>query len=489
MYHASKSLDRQWRMMQLTLVFVDALCVVAGFTLAYFIRLEGWLFGWEYSYTKQPAIYAKLIAASVPMWIVLNQLIGVYKQDNLMGGMVEYKQILKASGASILGLIVISFAIVREESFDLSRGWIALSWLMISSFLMSARFCCRRLAYALRERGWLTSRVLIVGASDQGTAIARQWMQSPRSGMQVVGFLDDFKAIGSTVVNDLKVLGSGASLQSVAHEYQVDEVVVISGATMWDTFNELVTRHHVNDNYTLRLSPGFYETLTSGMAVTNKTFVPLLTLHSSRIVGIEAFTKRLFDYAIALIVIVLSAPLLGAVYLWLRRRNPLQPIIQRTAMMGVQGKTFDMFRLNLSSTNTTQRVTVGEKMTREWFARAGWDKLPQLWNVLRGEMSLVGPRPRSAGTVLSDHNGMQNLLVVKPGLVGPWLTHDATTSSDSEQDEINYVRNWEIWRDFPILAHAIVAFVSQSLKPKSIFQSAPSHLGEQIKTISEDNLA
>jgi lipopolysaccharide/colanic/teichoic acid biosynthesis glycosyltransferase len=489
-YQASKTLDRQWGILQAALVGVDALCVIAGLTLAYLIRLDGWLFGWTYNFTKQPSVYAMLIATSVPMWLALNSLIGVYKRDNLMGGMVEYKQILKSCAAGILGLIVISFVIAREDNFDLSRGWIALSWLLTSLFLLTARFCCRRIAYAMRERGWLTSRVLIVGASDQGIAIARQWLQTPRSGMNVVGFLDDFKAIGSTVVNNLKVLGSGASLQNIAHEYQVNEVVVISGATMWDTFNELVTRHHVNDHYILRLSPGFYETLTSGMAVTNKTFVPLLTLHTSRIVGAEAAMKRFFDFVLTLLAIVLTAPLLGATALWLRRRNPRQPILQRTAVMSVQGKAFDMFRLNLSGDGSANRMTHEDKRIRDWLASAGWDKLPQLWNVLRGEMSLVGPRPRCAGTVLSDHNGMQNLLIMKPGVIGPWLIHDATTSSDSEQDEINYVRNWEIWRDLPIMAHALSNFVSHSLKVRPIFDNKTmTRSNDRIQPISDDNFA
>jgi FlaA1/EpsC-like NDP-sugar epimerase len=103
--------------------------------------------------------------------------------------------------------------------------------------------------------------------------------------MQVVGFVDDFKPMGTPVVNNLKVIGRPTSLYELVRQTGANEVVVVPNAVAWETFEEIIARANVQDGYTLRLSPGFYEMLTTSVTVTNKTFVPLLKINETRLVG------------------------------------------------------------------------------------------------------------------------------------------------------------------------------------------------------------
>lgn len=449
------SRHKQWSLYQIGLVVLDALCVAVALVLAYKVRIDGWLFGWAYDNPIDQAAYNTVVAISVPIWLAWMAMLGMYMRDNLLGGMTEYKGVVKASSAGVFTIIFFSF-LLRESNMDLSRWWIVLAWVFSIGCLITARFFARRLVYFLWSKGFLVSRVLIVGANDQGVAIARQWMSSPRSGMRVIGFLDDFKTPGTPILGDLTVVGRPTALATAAHEHQADEVIVVSSAVAWETFGELVTTRHVEQGYTMRLSPGFYELLTSGMAVTNKTFVPLLTLHEGRIVGVDALVKTVFDYTAAVIALITSLPLALAVALRLRMKHPGAPLIERRQVRGLGGAVFGALQFNTHGAMHLHQRGAGVNTLEAWLVWTGVDKWPQLFNVLRGEMSMVGPRAMPAdGADLPEQETMHNLQSVRPGILGPWIVHDSLSSADLVHDEVSYVRNWEIWRDIPIVLHAV----------------------------------
>jgi lipopolysaccharide/colanic/teichoic acid biosynthesis glycosyltransferase len=437
------------------LVLGDFLSAIGAMVLAYKIRIEGFVFGWTYSYGAfDEFAYRVAIGAAGPIWVLWAAVLGLYTADNLLGGHREYKQTFKTCAAGIFTIILASFALRTDDS-ALSRMWILLSWALSTTLMLAMRFQLRRLAYGLRLRGFLTARVLIVGANDHGAAIARQWALSPRSGIRVLGFLDDFKAIGSTVVDNLKVIGRPTALGTITRELRADEVVVVSSAMAWETFGELMSPATVKPDYTMRLSPGFYEMLTSGMAVTNKTFVPLLTMNKSRIVGVDAALKRGFDLFMGLLAVLTLLPVALAVALGLKVQFPKSPVFRRRRMLGLGGKVFEMTLFNTHDAELAHRHGVRRGNLPSWLVWTGFDKWPQLVNVLLGQMSLVGPRPLPESTHIPPGSEVNNLLAVRPGILGPWFVHDASRSPDLVHDEVNYVRNWEIWRDIPIVLHAI----------------------------------
>ena len=439
---ARSDYDRRWMAFIGALVVVDGLVISGTLALAYLLRISSGLLAYDAPYDA--GAYRALSLTSVPLWLILFAVFGLYRRDILLGGIAEYRHVVKACTGGIIALIVLSF--MWRSLAEVSRGWLLLSWGLSCALVIVERFLVRRVAYSLRRRGWFTARVLIVGANDQGIAIAHQWANAPTSGMQVVGFVDDFKPLGTPVTNDLKVLGRPTALCEIAHQTGVNEVIVVQNAVAWETFEEIVAHGGAQNSYTVRLSPGFYEMLATGVAVTNKTFVPLFTINEARIVGADAALKAILDYGIAAPLLVLSAPFMGLIALGLKLTGRGSPVLDRHQTLGQGGMPFVMwkFRTRLGKSNK-----FGSWLGCALY-RSGLDKLPQLWNVVAGQMSLVGPRPRVMGDE-TDARTARNLQTVKPGAIGPWVVSAHWTSEDEIQKELYYVRNWTIWLDIQIL--------------------------------------
>lgn len=437
----------QWLLLVSVLLLVDALATWTGLTLAYALRLSSGLL--DYHATWDAGVYRALALVAVPMWVLWSAVVGLYRRDNLLGGMSEYRKVLDACTGGVMQLILVSF--LWRDLALMSRGWLVLSWGLSVLLMLAGRFTVRRLAYRMRRSGWFRQRVLMVGANEQGVAIAEQWHRSRSSGMDVVGFLDDFKPVGTPVLNGTSVIGRPTALDEVAAQTRASEVVVVAGAIAWETFEEIVARAATPRGYVLRVSPGFYETLATGVAVTNKTFVPLFSIDRSRLVGLEAVAKTLLDYGIALPLLIPAAPLTLLLALLIRRLRPGQDLLARYRTVGQGGRPFTMYKL-------PSRPDAAASSLERRLYRTGLDKLPQLWNVVRGDMSLVGPRPRVLGEPSrACQDTARNLQTVKPGITGPWRVSGHWSSGDEYRDELYYVRNWTFWFDIQILLRSLLS--------------------------------
>jgi putative colanic acid biosysnthesis UDP-glucose lipid carrier transferase len=452
--------DQQWLVFTMLLLALDLVAVWAGLTAAYVVRISSGLL--QYSADPNEDLYHMVVLLSIPVWLGLLGLHGLYRRDNLLGGNLEYQQVLRACTSGIIGLIVVS--LLWRDLFMVSRGWLILSWIFTTGLLGLGRLFMRRIGYAMRRHDWLTARVLIVGANDQGVAMARQWSQSPSSGMRVIGFVDDFKPAGTPVVDNLRVIGRPTSLGTLVEQTGAQEVVVVPNSVAWETFEELVTQANRASGYTVRLSPGFYEILTTGVAVTNKTFVPLFTINESRIVGSDAILKVVLDYGISAALALLSAPfvLLVSAIKWIKH----SPILVTYHAIGQGGTPFHMYKFatGLGHDGTPDGSRQVTRFGRLLY-RTGLDKVPQFFNVLAGKMSIVGPRPRVIGDHQCAPHELVNLNAVKPGVIGPWAVAEFWSSADETRDELYYVRNWTIWLDLQIVFQAAVTLVKYGRRP------------------------
>jgi lipopolysaccharide/colanic/teichoic acid biosynthesis glycosyltransferase len=470
--HEAPAHRRQWAFLMVLLVTADALVVYTSLSLAFFVRIGSGLLAYTARY--DPATYREFAIINVAVWLALFYGMGLYRRDALFGGVGEYQQVIRACTVGVLFIITLSF--FWRGALEVSRGWLLLSWGFSCTLVCAERCLVRRLGYALRRRGWLTSRVLIVGANSQGAAIAEQWRRSRSSGMAVTGFVDDFKPVGSPVVGGLKVLGRASALEALAHELRVQEIVVVSGAIAWETFEEVIERASRPNGCTVRLSPGFYEMLATGVSVTNKTFVPLLTINERRLVGTDAVLKWVLDHGLGALLCLPALPIMGILALGLKLSRSGRPVLDHHRVAGIGGSTFGMLKFHTGTLRPALRTlrskAPGERQpAREsdparpptWLERkllsSGLDKLPQLFNVLAGQMSLVGPRPRVVGADDDDVRTAWNLQVVNPGMIGPWTASGAWVAGGEGQSELYYVRNWTIWLDLQILLQTFLSWL------------------------------
>ena len=448
---------RQWLAFLALILLVDAVVVLLALGLAYDVRILSGLL--EYYAPAPPDIYQAYILAGVPIWISQMAFGRLYHIDTLLGGVDEYREIAATCLRSALLLVVLSF-FLRSE-IDLSRGWIVLSMVSTIVGLTGSRFLLRRLGYALRQHGWLTANVLIVGASDQGIAMASQWISNKAAGMNVVGFADDFKPAGTQVLGKVRVLGTPTNIDALARQTDADEVVLLLNAAAWETTQEFLNGAAKSRAYTLRVSPGIYDVLSSVPVVSSRTTVPLFTLGEGSIVGIDALLKTIPEIVFGLLLLVPTLASTGVIALALRRDG--RSAFERLNMRGRGGVPFTMWRFAL---DPAARAGTGGRRLERALARRGLDKLPQLLHVLGGQMSLIGPRPRAAGDPA--HTALQ---LVKPGVIGLYSFRPLGGQQMEDAEDLRYIRNWTIWLDLKILLNAALAVVG--LRTIRVFANDP----------------
>ena len=422
---------------------------------AYWLRIGSGILPYQ-----APADFARYLRASLislPIWLTLFLLVQLYDHLYLLGGPQEYGNVLKGCTCGVLWLIVLSF---WQRSELMSRGWLLIAWLLSVILVAGARFIARRIFFALRHYGLFIIPIIIAGANEQGKAIVRQLIEAD-TGVRVVGFVDDFLPLGAPVMEGLEVLGRPTMLAELVARHGVREVIVISSALAWESFEEIIRQAGQPDGFQVQLSPGLYEILTTGVEVTHKGFVPLLRVQGARITGIDAVLKLALDYGLGALLTLLAAPLMLLIGLGIWVTDG-RPILELHPVLGLGGRVFRTLKFRTGLLGATRRCLahqatfVTDNPEHTWWLgrllyRTGLDKLLQLANVLRSQMSLVGPRTISAGSEGQYKRWFPNLLTVKPGVTGTWAVANVSDIEDEMRLNMYYIRNWTIWLDLQIL--------------------------------------
>jgi lipopolysaccharide/colanic/teichoic acid biosynthesis glycosyltransferase len=436
--------DRQWRLLIGGLFVADMLCVVAAFALAAWVSAHA-LLG-EHSGER----YLQFTVLMLPIFFLILSAQGLYDPQNLLGGTREYAAVFRACTYGLLALVLLSFVVRRR----VSREWIVLAWALATILMGCTRFGLRRVAYWWQRRGHFLSRAIVVGADAHSLAMAAQ-LDSPGSGVRVLGFLDDYVPAGSSLANGMKVLGTPASLTRVAAQIHATEAVLVPQALPWETLHDLMTEVALAPNgLRVHLSAGLYDLLTTKVRFSERNHVPLLTVTKARLTPFESLFKASLDYVLATALLLASAPILGFVALQLRLRGG-GPVFQRHRVLGASGRSFGLLTFS------------PDAPVRSPFVR----KLPGLLNVLAGQISLVGPQPVSANAGSDAGRGLA-LVGVRPGLTGPW--RQVKDPDEQAVLDLYYLRSYSIWLDLQVLLLRAWAHVESMINPRRGNAPAPT---------------
>src|SRR5262245_58163248 len=210
------------------LVATDLITILAGFWLAYLMRFEAGITWWAYHPETSPIdFYQGFVFLFAPLWIIVFGLFGLYEFKNIFSVMREYAKVFNACTLGMMLIILFTFF---DPTFIIARGWVILSWLLVSAGVGLGRFLFRRAVYQMRLKGYFLTRVLIVGANEEGQAIAQQLLATPKTGVRVVGFLDNNSPINAHSPEGLSVVGSVDSVISIIAQYDIQEVIIASTA-------------------------------------------------------------------------------------------------------------------------------------------------------------------------------------------------------------------------------------------------------------------
>jgi exopolysaccharide biosynthesis polyprenyl glycosylphosphotransferase len=447
-----------------------------GFRLAYYVRFELSLPIFHLEANPSFRFYQFLVLGLIATLLLIFKISGLYEKQNLLGGTREYSLIFNSV---TMGMFVVISAGFLFPEFILARAWLLLAWGFAFFFTALGRFLLRRGVYYLRQYGYFLSPAVVVGANDEGLSLAGQLLRWKSSGIHVLGFVDKKLPVGTPLLEHLHVLGKVDQLDQIVKQYDVEEIILASSAiTSRDKMLDIFKQYGVDSRVNVRMSSGLYEIITTGLTVKDFAYVPLVGVNPVRLTGIDRVLKMALDYGLTIPGLILISPMLLIIAIAIRLESP-GSVIHRRRVMGVNGREFDAYKFRTmriegdeilaahpelqAELTESYKIKDDPRVTRvgRFLRKFSLDELAQLFNVLKGEMSLVGPRMISPGEIDNYDQWDINLLTVRPGLTGLW---QVSGRSDVPYDErvrldMQYIRNWSIWLDLQLLLRTIPAVI------------------------------
>ena len=382
------------------------------------------------------------------------------------------EMVLVLRGA-ILGIAAMTIIVFFATPSYYSRLIIGYTGVASVTLLSIARAVEQIVLARLRRRGVGVASLLVVGADDVGRSIMQTICARPDLAYRIVGFLDDDPARAANDIGRFPALGGTERLGEVLHQNRVDTVIV---TLPWDRPRQIRQIVETCQAHGVRVQvvPDMFQMSMARVAVEDLEGIPLLSLREPTLRTWQRLTKRAMDMSIAATGLLVLSPLLGLVALAIKIDSP-GPVIFRQRRVGKGGRPFTLLKFRsmvegaerevetLKGQNEAHgpifKVRDDPRRTRvgKWIRRASVDELPQLWNVLRGEMSLVGPRPPLAAEVSGYAPWHRRRLDALPGMTGLW---QVSGRSDLTFDEmvlldIYYIENWSPALDLRILLRTV----------------------------------
>ncbi len=454
------------------LLIVDVVTTMICVSLAHRLRLElpyGQPLG-----RRGSELSLGILPVIALIWPITFRLFRAYDANRILRAVQEYRTVLAATTMATFALSGVLFLLFR----DTSRLLFVYFALIELPAILAARALVRIVFKALNAQRITEQRILLVGAGEVGQQMAdllaeRRWM-----GLHVVGFLDDDLQKRNSEVHDVPVLGKLAEVERCVKQYQVDEVIITLPLYAHGPLVRLVSV--LNEmTVNVRVVPDFFPLAYLRASVGLLGDMPLITLKEPAISPLSLTGKRALDLALASIALLMLWPLMLAIAAWIKLDSP-GPVLFRQQRVGWNGKLFWIFKYRTMRTGSERdwaaimdKTAEGKPFLRKdrqdpRITRAGaflrrWslDELPQLFNVIKGDMSLVGPRPEMPFLVAEYEPGQRKRLCVPPGITGWWQVTeraDQPLALHAEAD-LYYIRNYSLLLDLKILLRTFGAVI------------------------------
>jgi len=433
-------------------VATDALLVSAG-----------WLAAWGIRYAMAEPIgrainpfewYLRALPLVVVPWIATCWWFGIYRSRRTQTAVDELSKLLRGATLGLLVLAAVGF-FFKELQFG--RLVVLASAAMNLGLQGASRMFFHRFERSLRRSGSLDLRVLIVGTGVPAIRLLQKLQDHPEDGYRVVGLLDDAPELPEKDVAGVAVLGHVDDLREIAIRNRVEEIFVALPSLGHTRMLSLVLACE-DLGITFRVVTNLFEVLTAGTQLDLVDDQPLVRLGLERVHPLYEPCKRAFDLVCASAGLLLTAPLIAwvALRLW---RSGVSPWFVHERI-GRDGRPFRMIKLrtlrdDVGAYEEAPRGPGDPRITPygRWLRATSIDELPQLWNVLRGEMSIVGPRPEMPFVVERYDTWQLRRLAVKPGITGLWqiLGRKDLPMHENLQYDFYYIRNRSLALDASIL--------------------------------------
>ena len=463
--------ERLIRYQKIILAMVDALLVVAAFYVAWWLRYER-----QWYHTVDPASYTNFgfyfwIAVIASFFILLTfYLQGIYTLPRGTSFFTEFSKLFTSTAIVTIVMMVGNYMF---QPLYHSRLVYGMAGVLILLFTTISHLIYRLIQYQLRRRGIGIRRILLVGAGEMSRTIMRTLLAEPSLGYEVVGFLDDNPQKGERNLGPFVGLGPIDNLPQALVQNQVDEVII---TLPWQYHRRImsVLRQCRQSNVKARVVPDVLQLSLDKVDIEVLNGIPLLSVKPSAIVGPQFAIKRIMDLTLGGLGMIIALPIMGVLALAVKLDSP-GPVLFIQTRVGRNGKEFKAYKFRsmvadaerlkpqLQQLNEADgplfKIKDDPRLTRvgRFLRRTSLDELPQIFNVLKGEMSLVGPRPALPEEVEAYEPWHRKRLEALPGMTGLWQVSGRSNLGFDEMVmlDIYYVENWSPGLDLSILIRTI----------------------------------
>ncbi len=403
-------------------------------------------------------VYVILFPFVMAFWLTIFAFMHLYTSGRSMSRLIEYLQVIKACSLVTLTVVTGSFLI----KFEFSRPMIVLFWFNSMVITNIFRHFIRNLQQNMLQKGYNAIRAVILGAGETGKVVYNQMVKETALGYHIVGFVDDGCQKDSEVLPGVKILGSTDELLDVIRSNAIDEVLIAKPALPHkEILNIVVSCEEARVSF--KIVSDLFDIITSNITLERAGNIPVVDLASRKFGFFRKAVKRFMDIIISLVLLLLSLPFWLIIAYLIKRDSP-GPVFFIHTRIGYKGKPFRIIKFRTMTVDCdpyqdAPNDKCDSRITQfgAYLRRTSLDELPQLINVLKGDMSLVGPRPEMPQIVEKYDKWQLKRLEVKPGVTGLWqiLGRKERPLADNLQYDFYYIKNQSILLDIIILLKTI----------------------------------
>ncbi len=448
----------------------DILAITFSFIIQYYIRYESTLFGTirpDLTYNWDLILYGTL--ATLIYWISYFAINGMYRNWYERSPIDEIFTMLKLIGFGCLVMAIVVLSVIQTSP----RMLIMVYFVVLSLNIVIFRTIARRIQLSLRKRKIINLNTLLIGRKDKVAGIARKMQLSPSWGYRPVGIIDSSQNTDEDNNNSsdsrLPVLGGLSDFNRIIDEYSPDAVVIGSKMSQKSIMFSIVNTCR-DRNISVKIEPDLYHLFTGQSKTTNLYGIPLIDVNLNLMKPWQRFVKRIFDIVFSALVLIVGLPvwLILALAISLESKGG---VFYTQPRIGRHGKEFKIYKFRSmvpAKPDAEQKWTVvGDKRVTKFgkfLRKSHLDEIPQFWNCLIGDMSIVGPRPEQPKFVkmfseeLDYYNRRHK---VRPGITGWWqIKYESFELSLEEiknrtKDDFYYIENMSLKLDFEIIIRTI----------------------------------
>jgi exopolysaccharide biosynthesis polyprenyl glycosylphosphotransferase len=429
--------------------------------------------------TVSPQIELFFFLLSLPAWLVVAKLYGLYDLDEERTDHSTTDDLVPVLHLVTVGswLFYAFTSVTRTADTGLARllGF----WLFAIVFITAGRAVARMLA---RRNLAYVQNTIIVGAGDVGQLVAKKLRHHPEYGLNLVGFVDAQPKERPASLNDLALLGDPEQLPQLVQILDVERVIVAFSKDSHEEMLDLI-RSLKDLDIQIDLVPRFYEVIGTNVGIHTAEGLPLIGLPALRLSHSSVILKRTMDVVLSALGLIVLSPLFAFTAIAIKLDSK-GPVFFRQLRMGCGDKTFEILKFRTMAVDAEERkqeyaalnkhncdegdarmfkIANDPRVTRlgYWLRRLSVDELPQLVNVLKGEMSLVGPRPLILEEDQHVVDWRRNRLNLKPGITGLWqvLGRDDIPFEEMVRLDYVYVTTWSLLNDLKLILRTLPAML------------------------------